>query len=59
MMYRMKALLFTLLRDFEFELAVPVEDILKRTEIVTRPVLKTDPEGPNKLPLFVRLVAHY
>ncbi|KXN91995.1 Cytochrome P450 94A2 [Leucoagaricus sp. SymC.cos] len=53
----MKALLFTLIRAFEFELAVPASDILKRSEIVTRPVLRTDPSGSNQLPVLVRPVA--
>lgn len=54
--YRMKALLFTLVRAFEFNLAVPPEDIGKMSEIVMRPVLKTDPVNSNQLPLLVRPV---
>jgi hypothetical protein len=50
----MKALIFTLIRAFEFELAVPVTDIVRRSEFVTRPVLRTDPLGSNQLPLLVR-----
>ncbi|KAF7777643.1 hypothetical protein Agabi119p4_3715 [Agaricus bisporus var. burnettii] len=52
----MKALLFTLVRAFEFNLAVPPEDIGKMSEIVMRPVLKTDPVNSNQLPLLVRPV---
>ena len=37
----MKALLFTIIRAFEFELAVPVDDIEKRSMVVTRPYLKS------------------
>ncbi|KAF9453669.1 cytochrome P450 [Macrolepiota fuliginosa MF-IS2] len=55
----MKALLFILIRAFEFELAVPVQDIIKRAEIVTRPILRTDPTGANQLPMLVRPVACY
>lgn len=51
---RMKALLFTLVRAFEFELAVPVKDIVKKQSIVQRPVLLTDPDGGNQLPLLVK-----
>lgn len=58
-MYRMKALLFTLLRAFEFEMAVPAGDIIQQTEIVTRPVLKTDPTGSNQLPLLVRPISRF
>ncbi|KAG6813414.1 hypothetical protein H0H92_011393 [Tricholoma furcatifolium] len=50
-----KALLFTLVRAFEFELAVPASDIEKKGNIVLRPVLVTD--GSNQMPLFVRPVA--
>ncbi|KAF5349510.1 hypothetical protein D9756_009021 [Leucocoprinus leucothites] len=53
----MKALLFTLVRAFEFELAVPVSDIITRSEIVSRPVLRTDPKGTNLLPMLIRPVA--
>ncbi|EPQ50323.1 cytochrome P450 [Gloeophyllum trabeum ATCC 11539] len=50
----MKAILFTLVRAFEFELAVPKEKIVKRSVIVTRPVDTSDGEGKNRLPLIVR-----
>ena len=56
-LYRMKALLFTLVREFEFELAVPVEDISKKfTIIVQRPVVLSDPEGGNQMPLLLKSV---
>lgn len=51
-----KALLFTLVRAFEFELAVPVKDIVKKSSVVQRPVLVTDPEGGNQMPLLIRPV---
>ncbi|KAF9464574.1 cytochrome P450 [Collybia nuda] len=50
----MKALLFTLVRAFEFELAVPAKDIIKKQSIVQRPVLLTDVEGGNQLPLLIK-----
>jgi len=50
----MKALLFTLVRSFEFELAVPANDIVKRSTIVQRPVVVSDPEGGNQMPLLVK-----
>ncbi|KAF8206820.1 cytochrome P450 [Mycena galopus ATCC 62051] len=53
----MKALIFTLVRTFEFELAVPVTDIGKKnTVIVQRPILNTDRAAGNQLPLLVKLV---
>lgn len=53
----MKALLFTLIRAFEFELAVPAADITKRSFIVERPLLKSDPGAGNQMPLIVKPVA--
>jgi hypothetical protein len=50
----MKALLFTLVRAFEFELAVPAEDIGKRTVIVQRPVVLTDGDARGQMPLLVK-----
>lgn len=56
MSYRMKALLFTLVRAFEFELAVSADEIVKKTTIVQRPVIKSDPEGGNRMPLILKPV---
>ncbi|KAI8972453.1 cytochrome P450 [Trametes punicea] len=50
----MKALLFTLVRAFEFELAVPPAGIKRTMGIVQRPVLREDPNGGIHLPLIVR-----
>jgi hypothetical protein len=50
----MKALLFALVRAFEFELAVPPEDILKKSSVVQRPVLRSDPKGGNQLPVIIK-----
>ncbi|TFK25770.1 cytochrome P450 [Coprinopsis marcescibilis] len=49
-----KAILFTLIRAFEFELAVPAEDIGKKSTIVQRPILRSDPKSGNQLPLLVK-----
>ena len=54
MFHRMKALLFTLLRAFEFQLAVPASDIGKKSTIVQRPVLLSDPDNKSQLPLLVK-----
>ncbi|KAJ7494216.1 cytochrome P450 [Mycena galericulata] len=52
-----KALLFTLVRAFEFELAVPVEDVGKRsTFIVQRPVVRSEREAGSQMPLLLRPV---
>jgi hypothetical protein len=53
---RMKALLFTLVRAFEFELAVPPEDIAKKTSIVPRPLVLSDPTGGSQMPLLLKSV---
>ncbi|KAJ7105085.1 cytochrome P450 [Mycena crocata] len=52
-----KALLFTLIRAFEFELAVPRAEIgQKDTGIVIRPVLLSQPEAGTQLPLLAKPV---
>ncbi|KDQ54074.1 hypothetical protein JAAARDRAFT_38679 [Jaapia argillacea MUCL 33604] len=48
-----KAILFTLLRAFEFELAVPKEDVVKRATIVQRPFIKSATDKQTQLPMFV------
>ena len=54
---RTKALLFTLIRAFEIDLAVSPKDIgLKHTGI-RRPILLTDPNDSNQMPLLVRPVS--
>ncbi|KAJ8453556.1 hypothetical protein ONZ45_g19671 [Pleurotus djamor] len=52
----MKALLFTLVRAFEFELAVPASEISKKSMIVQRPVLKNNPQAGNVLPMIIKPV---
>ncbi|KAF8331809.1 cytochrome P450 [Amanita rubescens] len=54
----MKALLFTLLRAFEFQLAVPAADIKRKWLVVQRPVLASDPNGKSQLPLLVKVYQH-
>jgi len=54
----MKALLFTLVRAFEFELAVPPEDIGKKTGLVQRPVVLSDQAGGNQMPLLLKPINH-
>ncbi|KAJ7778984.1 cytochrome P450 [Mycena metata] len=54
-----KALIFTLVRAFEFELAVPSEEIASRKEmsaIVQRPVVLTDEAAGYQMPLLVKPV---
>ncbi|TFK49501.1 cytochrome P450 [Heliocybe sulcata] len=52
----MKAIIFTLIRAFEIELAVPKEEIGKKSMLVTRPLLLSEPEKKNQLPLLIRPV---
>ena len=49
----MKALVFTLLRAFRFELAVPVSDIQRKTAIVQRPRVRDAPQLGSQMPLIV------
>ncbi len=50
---RMKALLFSLVRSFEFELAVPKEEIISRISIVQKPYLKGQVDLGSQLPLNI------
>jgi hypothetical protein len=52
--FRMKALLFTLVRAFEFELAVPASDIGKKTSVVQRPIVRSEPAAGNQMPLLIK-----
>jgi hypothetical protein len=51
---RLKALLFTLVRAFEFELALPADEIVRKSGIVDRPVVASNPAAGPQLPLLVR-----
>ncbi|KAI5899133.1 cytochrome P450 [Schizophyllum commune H4-8] len=53
----MKALLFILVRAFEFELAVPVDDLKVRASVVQRPALISQPEATAQLPIIIRSAA--
>jgi hypothetical protein len=54
-LFRIKALLFVLIRGFEFDLAVPSKDIQKKTSgIVQKPVLATVPDSINQMPLLLK-----
>ncbi|KAI0648738.1 cytochrome P450 [Trametes meyenii] len=49
-----KVAVFTLLRAFEFELAVPAEDMGKSPTFLVRPMRLSDPERGPQLPMLVR-----
>ncbi|KAJ3724075.1 cytochrome P450 [Lentinula raphanica] len=51
----MKALLFILIRAFEFDLAVPPEEVVSKSSIIHRPHLKSEPEKGSQLPLWMKL----
>jgi hypothetical protein len=53
---RMKALVFSFVRAFDFELAIPPSEIIGRTLIVSRPFLASNPESGPQLPLVIRPV---
>jgi hypothetical protein len=50
----MKAILFVLLRRFEFSLAVPREKIISKSVVVQRPYVKGGKR--SELPLNIKLV---
>ncbi|KAJ7124095.1 cytochrome P450 [Mycena crocata] len=53
----MQALLFTLVRSFEFELAVPVADMGKAVlGVMNKPLVLSEPEAGSQMPLLVRSV---
>ena len=54
MHFRLKALLFALVRAFEFELAVPREDIVPMGLLVQRPTVRTEPDKGAQLPMLIR-----
>lgn len=45
--------LFTILRNFEFEMSVPAENFEKRSFIVSRLYLKNDTKAGAQMPLIV------
>ncbi|KAA1466940.1 cytochrome P450 [Dentipellis sp. KUC8613] len=51
-----KAILFTLIRAFEFDMAVPEEKIIRKTLIVGRPHVIDDLQKGPQLPLLIRPV---
>ena len=57
---RIKALLFTLIRGFEFELAVPADTVKpRRAMIVQRPVVEHEGKETIQMPIIIRpLVEH-
>ncbi|KAJ7633677.1 cytochrome P450 [Mycena polygramma] len=52
----MKALMYTLIRTFEFEMAVPAEAIDQTTTAVQRPLVVSEREKGPQLPMRVRRV---
>ena len=54
---RTKALLFTLIRAFEIDLAVSPKDIGLKPTSIRRPILLRDPNNSNQMPLLVRPVS--
>lgn len=50
----MKALIFTLIRAFEFEPIYPASEVYGRTMVVMRPYIRSDKENRAQLPLRVK-----
>lgn len=51
---QMKVLLFTLIRSFEFELAVSADEIIGRATVMRRPLVRSEREKGPQLPLLVK-----
>ncbi|KAI1783891.1 cytochrome P450 [Ganoderma leucocontextum] len=54
----MKAIVFMLIRNFEFELAVPAEEIVPIGSFLQRPALRSDQGEGSQLPLIIRPYRH-
>ena len=52
-LFEMKALLFSLVKAFEFKLAVPASDIIARESVVRRPIVKTERDAGAQMPLLI------
>jgi hypothetical protein len=50
----MKAILFSFVRSFDFELAIPTSQITRKTMIVGRPFVASELERGPQLPLIIR-----
>ena len=50
----MKALIFTLVRAFQFELAVPEDDVVRQNASVQRPVLRSALDQGGQLPMLLK-----
>ncbi|PVG01509.1 cytochrome P450 [Serendipita vermifera] len=53
----MKAILFSLLRTFEFDLAVPEDDVIRLSSVTARPGLKSEKEKGYQIPLIVKVTS--
>ena len=51
---RIKAILFALVRAFEFELAVPAQDVVSKQVMVSRPFVTSEPDNGSQLPLIIK-----
>ena len=52
--HRIKVILFTLVRAYEFELAVDPEEVIGVGLMTRRPALKSEPKKGAQLPLRMR-----
>jgi len=52
----MKALIFVLVRAFEFSLAVPADEIVAKSVVVRRPYLRSDQKKGVQMPLVLKPV---
>ncbi|EPS99608.1 hypothetical protein FOMPIDRAFT_1163803 [Fomitopsis schrenkii] len=52
-MLEIKALIFVLLRAFRFELAVPRDDLITRSTVVRRPLVRSEPDKGIQMPMFI------
>ena len=46
-------MVFVLIRAFQFDMSVPLEDVKSKSAVVRRPYLASDPEKGSQMPLWV------
>ena len=53
-LYRLKAILFSIIRGFEFEMPMPLEEYEIKASPLQRPSVRSAPEKGWQLPLLVK-----
>ncbi|KZT10926.1 cytochrome P450 [Laetiporus sulphureus 93-53] len=49
-----KALILTLVRAFEFKLAIPADEVVVKSTVVRRPIIRSETEKGTQMPMIIR-----